>query len=173
LNYVNSLIDYECNQVDSKSIILGGFGQGAALALLAGLTYRKPLSGICAIGGFTVSKSISEKQSFEINKKISVLCLHGKQDRIVSPTFLVLLEYHRFYDLERKIRTNVIFRMKSFQVPLSYAQSCYEKLRNEGVHNLELYEEDGTGHEITPTQKLSISYFFQNISGGFNDHTFN
>jgi len=126
--------------VDSKSIILGGFGQGAALALLAGLTYRKPLSGICAIGGFTVSKSISEKQSFEINKKISVLCLHGKQDRIV---------------------------------PLSYAQSCYEKLRNEGVHNLELYEEDGTGHEITPTQKLSISYFFQNISGDFNDHSFN
>lgn len=47
---IHSMINSEIQSgISSNRILLGGFSQGGALALYAGLTYDKPLGGIIAL----------------------------------------------------------------------------------------------------------------------------
>ena len=47
--------EIELHKGDSKKVLLGGFSQGAAMALLCGLEYPKPLGGLLIFSGFFLS----------------------------------------------------------------------------------------------------------------------
>ena len=53
VDMVHDLIDREVQLgVQADKVIVGGFGQGAAVALLASLTYRRQLAGVASFSGY-------------------------------------------------------------------------------------------------------------------------
>ena len=60
----------------SDRIVLGGFGQGGALALSAGRAYDKPLAGIAAFSGWCAGMCTAS----EANAATPVLLCHGTAD---------------------------------------------------------------------------------------------
>mmetsp|Transcript_25665 Transcript_25665/g.68144 ORF Transcript_25665/g.68144 Transcript_25665/m.68144 type:complete len:332 (-) Transcript_25665:331-1326(-) len=61
--------------------VLGGFSQGAALSLLAGLTYEKPLAGIIALSGWAMRRS--ELPTLLRQRGVPVFLGHGEADPTV------------------------------------------------------------------------------------------
>jgi len=57
-------------------IVLGGLGQGAALALQAGLSFERALAGVCALSGWPPAQVLGAVQQPET----PVLMCHGSQD---------------------------------------------------------------------------------------------
>jgi predicted esterase len=54
---IHALIDAEVSAgVDPSRIVLGGFSQGAALSLYAGLRYPRPLGGLILLSGWTAAR---------------------------------------------------------------------------------------------------------------------
>ncbi|UJR13891.1 hypothetical protein I4U23_000898 [Adineta vaga] len=79
---VNELIDGEVSLVkDASHIILGGFSQGACLALMTALRYSKQRLGgvMCCSGQVAYLDRIQEFLS-EHAKTMPILVLHGKDD---------------------------------------------------------------------------------------------
>ena len=70
--------------IDSTRILLGGFGQGGALALAAGLTYRKQLSGILSHSGW-VCLPTSELVNLagSANATVPIMLISGLEDEMV------------------------------------------------------------------------------------------
>eukprot|EP00899_Mesostigma_viride_P001624 jgi/Mesvir1/11462/Mv04608-RA.1 len=69
--------------VPAGRIVLGGFSQGAALALTSGLRYPRSLAGIAAFSGWIPSKRLLAKDTNEESRKTPVLWCHGTGDQIV------------------------------------------------------------------------------------------
>lgn len=69
----------------SQRIVLGGFGQGAALAVRAARTYPRPLAGIVMFSGWV---PVAPCPSSEANASTPVLLCHGTNDGTVSHTLL-------------------------------------------------------------------------------------
>ncbi|CAE8623668.1 unnamed protein product, partial [Polarella glacialis] len=61
--------------------ILGGFSQGAALALLAGLSYEKPLAGIIALSGWAIQSG--EMPKAVLHRDVPLFLGHGEGDTTV------------------------------------------------------------------------------------------
>ena len=85
---VHERLEYlsDAMSIDSTRILLGGFGQGGALALAAGLTYRKQLSGILSHSGWVcqpVSDLVNLKGS--ANAAVPIMLISGLNDEMVSP----------------------------------------------------------------------------------------
>ena len=82
-NYVHKLIeDEEKNGISSENIIVGGFSQGGAIALYAGLTCPKKLGGIIGMSCYLpLRDDIAGKLT--ANKDIPVIMCHGHADSIV------------------------------------------------------------------------------------------
>ena len=78
--------------LDNDKIILSGFSQGCMMSINVGLTSEKPFN---CIGGF--SGKIIDINNLKVRKKNAtrILLIHGDQDDIVSPTYL--LEAKDFY----------------------------------------------------------------------------
>ena len=66
--------------IDRKRVLIGGFSQGAAMALLYGLNAKKEVGGIMSIAGWLVSKQTPH------TKKLPVLISHGNLDPVVPFT---------------------------------------------------------------------------------------
>lgn len=82
---INNLIAQEIDEgINSESIILAGFSQGAAMALHCGLHFPQKLGGILALSGFLLfaAKITAEKNS--VNQNIPILMCHGIYDEIVK-----------------------------------------------------------------------------------------
>jgi predicted esterase len=69
--------------IASEHIVLGGFSQGAAVSVLAGLTYPRKLGGIVCLSGYLPVRAEFGKQVSEANKKTPVLVCHGDWDNVV------------------------------------------------------------------------------------------
>lgn len=81
---IEELIEREISRgIASQNITLAGFSQGAALALVAGLCYTKPLAGIIALSGFLPMADAVFKQASHANKKIPIFLAHGTEDTVV------------------------------------------------------------------------------------------
>ena len=85
--YLHSLIQAEINDkhISSERILLGGFSQGAAMSIVAGLTYPAPLGGIFALSGYlllpaTLRDLIPKDNP---NKDTPVWMGHGDADPLV------------------------------------------------------------------------------------------
>ena len=62
----------------SKNVYLGGYNQGAAMALHVGLEYKQPLGAIIGMSGFRFMETSEHKA----NKKTPVFLSHGIDDKI-------------------------------------------------------------------------------------------
>ncbi len=85
---INQFLDEIKNEyhLDNDKIILSGFSQGCMMSINVGLTSEKPFS--CIIG---FSGKIIDINNLKVRKKNSTntLLIHGDQDDIVSPTYLL------------------------------------------------------------------------------------
>lgn len=70
----------------SSRIVLGGFSQGAAMALLAGYTYSQPLAGVAALSGWPpLAKEFGGAVSGGANAATPAFVGHGTRDEVVLP----------------------------------------------------------------------------------------
>ena len=66
-------------------IVLAGFSQGCAMALLAGLRHGERLAGIAGLSGYVPLARTTEAERSAANKGTPIFLAHGMQDDIVLP----------------------------------------------------------------------------------------
>jgi predicted esterase len=71
---------------ESSRLVLGGVGQGGALALLAGRMYARPLGGIVSLGGWHLRPQW--RPSCSANAGTPIMLCHGRDDEHVPFTLL-------------------------------------------------------------------------------------
>ena len=103
---INKLLDEirEQYKFENKQICLSGFSQGCMMSINIGLTAKKPFS--CIVG---FSGKIIDTTNLKMRRKnhTNTLLIHGDQDDIVSPTYL--LEAKDFFLRENiNIETHLI-----------------------------------------------------------------
>lgn len=69
--------------IPAQHIFLGGFSQGAVMALIAGLTFPETLGGIIALSGFLPHAEAFLKTVSPANQHTRVFIGHGTDDAIV------------------------------------------------------------------------------------------
>ena len=81
---VESLLAREhARGVPSSRIVLAGFSQGCAMALLAGLRHAQPLAGIVALSGYLPLADTTAAERHPANQATPVFMAHGRQDDVV------------------------------------------------------------------------------------------
>ena len=65
-------------------IVLAGFSQGCAMALLAGLRHGEPLAGIAGLSGYLPLADATAKERTGANASTPVFMAHGEQDSVVD-----------------------------------------------------------------------------------------
>ena len=103
---INKLLDEirEEYKFENKQICLSGFSQGCMMSINIGLTAEKPFNCIVGFSGKIIDvKNLKTR----IKNHTNTLLIHGDQDDIVSPTYL--LEAKDFFLREKvKIETHLI-----------------------------------------------------------------
>lgn len=80
---IHALIDDEINRgVAAENIILGGFSQGGAIALLSALFYSQKIAGVISLSSYLPAIS-SIKNASSNTHKLPVLIAHGDADAVV------------------------------------------------------------------------------------------
>ncbi|KAI1351076.1 phospholipase/Carboxylesterase [Xylaria sp. FL0043] len=93
--YVNSLIQAEIDAgIPANRIVLGGFSQGGAMALLTALTAKVKLAGVVGLSTWLPldSKFPSLVQESDLNHETPIYMAHGTADQVV-PTPLGQMSY--------------------------------------------------------------------------------
>jgi phospholipase/carboxylesterase len=70
--------------VAPERIVLGGFSQGCAVALMTGLRHRERLAGIFGLSGYLPLAASTAAQRAEPNADTPVFMAHGRQDDVVA-----------------------------------------------------------------------------------------
>jgi phospholipase/carboxylesterase len=117
---VIKVIEDETKVVGSNRIFIGGFSQGACMALYTGLSFEKELGGVIAMSGllFPFTKIAEGK------KKFPILITHGKWDPLLpeafcSGTYQSIIRdgyniIYKTYDIEHTIIMEELDEMKKF-----------------------------------------------------------
>ena len=79
---IQKIIDEEKQKNPDTPIVLGGFSQGAAMALLTGLSQQQPLLAIVAFSGFLPSHPRFDELS-DIAQQIPIFMAHGALDSVI------------------------------------------------------------------------------------------
>ncbi|KAI0450311.1 phospholipase/Carboxylesterase [Xylaria acuta] len=88
--YVNGLIQAEIDAgIPANRIVLGGFSQGGAMALLTGLTAKVKLAGIVGLSSWLPldTKFPSLVQESDLNHETPIYMAHGAVDHVVPTAF--------------------------------------------------------------------------------------
>jgi phospholipase/carboxylesterase len=81
---IEALIAQQIDQgIQKDHIFLGGFSQGAVMALLTGLQYEQPLAGIIALSGYLPVTPTFKTYTSTDQKTLSIFLGHGTLDDIV------------------------------------------------------------------------------------------
>lgn len=80
--FVQTIIDEEREKNPDTPIILGGFSQGAAVALLAGLEQTEPLFAIVAFSGYVPRHPRFDEIS-DVAKQTPIFMSHGSIDSVI------------------------------------------------------------------------------------------
>lgn len=70
--------------VPSRRIVLAGFSQGCAIALLAGLRHAEPLAGIAGLSGYLPLAAQTAAERSEASLATPIFLAHGWQDEVVD-----------------------------------------------------------------------------------------
>ncbi|SCU86319.1 LANO_0C07580g1_1 [Lachancea nothofagi CBS 11611] len=85
LDLVRNLVDEQIhNGVQPTNIIVGGFSQGAALALASSVTLPVKIGGFIALSGFSVINDKLTQIRNSVNKDTPVFHGHGDADPIIA-----------------------------------------------------------------------------------------
>jgi predicted esterase len=84
---IHEIIDKEVSDgTPSENIVLGGFSQGGAMALLAGYSYGKPLAGVACLSGWpALRETLADRVAKGANAKTPLFIGHGTEDQTVYP----------------------------------------------------------------------------------------
>jgi len=109
--------------IPSDRIIIGGFSQGAAVALYSALHYEKPLAACIALSTFFPEARLPDPQ-FLHNKEIPYFQAHGESDNILpvqygmntSKILKQFLKQHEFrtYNIQHETSDRELNDMKLF-----------------------------------------------------------
>lgn len=80
---INALIEEQRRQYPNSQIWLGGFSQGAAMALLVGMSQITPVAGIIALSGY-VPKHPRFAELSDVAKQTPIFMAHGTLDSVIS-----------------------------------------------------------------------------------------
>jgi phospholipase/carboxylesterase len=69
--------------IASSKIVLAGFSQGCAMALMTGLRHAEPLAGIVAMSGYLPIASKTQAELHAANAKTPIFMAHGTHDAVV------------------------------------------------------------------------------------------
>jgi phospholipase/carboxylesterase len=69
----------EASGIPAHRIVVAGFSQGAALALVAGLTYERPLAGICSFSGWLPDGMLKSSS----HRDVPIFMGHGDRDTLI------------------------------------------------------------------------------------------
>uniref|UniRef100_A0A0A9XCN6 palmitoyl-protein hydrolase n=1 Tax=Lygus hesperus TaxID=30085 RepID=A0A0A9XCN6_LYGHE len=81
--YINSLVATTCvkYKIPFSRVVYGGFSQGAAISLAAGLTTKHTPAGIACLSGYLAAAHVIVPRI--INKHTPITFFHGRQDGVV------------------------------------------------------------------------------------------
>jgi len=123
---INIFIDQilENFNLKNRNLALVGFSQGCMIALQVGLKRKEEINCLIGYSGKIINK---ENLSRNINSKPKVFLMHGAEDTIVSPTYL--LEAKEYLNkLGIKIKTK-IFNNCQHHIPIEGTSLGLEFLR--------------------------------------------
>lgn len=82
---IHELIEKEiASGIPSDQVVVAGFSQGCAMALLSGLTYDKPLGAIVGLSGYLPLRQKFEQLRTPSNRNTPVWLGHGTADPVVN-----------------------------------------------------------------------------------------
>lgn len=79
------LHDLEAKGLRRDRIVLGGFSQGAAISLYAGLRANRPLAGIVALSGYLPDAGRLYAEATVAGRRTPIFMANGSFDSVVSP----------------------------------------------------------------------------------------
>ena len=112
--------------ISSSRIVIGGFSQGAAMALYTALSNEHDLGGVIALSGFLPLRNSFPKAATCINQDIPTLLVYGEADNVVPylsialPTYKIMktfmsnLEFKVYKNLTHTIIPDEIEYVKQF-----------------------------------------------------------
>ena len=80
---IHALIDEEVRS-GAQKVVVAGFSQGCAMALISGLTYPRQLAGVVGLSGYLPLRSKFESLRTQENRKTPVWLGHGTADPVVN-----------------------------------------------------------------------------------------
>ncbi|KAI5804883.1 Phospholipase/carboxylesterase/thioesterase [Geopyxis carbonaria] len=84
INTVHTIIEEQIAKgISSERIIIGGFSQGGAIALLAGISCKHKLGGIVAMSTWIALRDKVSTMATDANKGIPIFQAHGEIDYVV------------------------------------------------------------------------------------------
>jgi len=86
---INALIDedVEGKGIAPSRVLLGGFSQGAAMAIYCGLQYSQKVGGIISLSGYLCDLELPQKVKGAERKGTPIWMGHGKNDMIVQTQY--------------------------------------------------------------------------------------
>lgn len=82
---VHALIDRErARGVPANRIVLGGFSQGCAMTLLAGLRYPERLGGLLGMSGYLPLAATTASERHVANAGVPIFLAHGRRDAVIA-----------------------------------------------------------------------------------------
>ena len=70
--------------VEARHIVLAGFSQGCAMALLSGLRHAERLAGIVGMSGYLPLRDKTEAERSFANRDLPIFLAHGTQDPMID-----------------------------------------------------------------------------------------
>lgn len=84
LAQVEALIAREgARGIGASRIVLAGFSQGCAMALLTGLRHRERLAGIAGLSGYLPLAATTAGERSAANRELPIFLAHGRHDPVV------------------------------------------------------------------------------------------
>ena len=82
---VHALLDRErARGMPAHRIVLAGFSQGCAVALLAGLRYPERLAGLAGLSGYLPLADTTAAERSDANRELPIFMAHGQSDPVVG-----------------------------------------------------------------------------------------
>ncbi len=81
---IEQLIAHEKQRgIPAKRIVIAGFSQGCAMALLTGLRHKERLAGIAALSGYLPLAATTGAERSEGNRDVPIFQAHGQRDGVI------------------------------------------------------------------------------------------
>lgn len=82
---IEALIAHEVARgIPAHRIVLAGFSQGAAIALMTGLRHRERLAGIAVLSGYLPLADKTAAERSPVNQDVPLFLAHGTRDGVVA-----------------------------------------------------------------------------------------